>query len=481
MLPPVQKRPRPEPVLTVAAMRAAEEALMANGQSARDLMEIAGQRAADWIWRIAGPSRICILCGTGNNGGDGYVIARVLAERGADVEVVAVGPPRSEAAQLACGDWTGAVLAPRHARPTPVFVDCLFGSGLNRAMDQALADLVTGLSMPARLRIAIDVPSGVDSDTGQCLGAAVQFTHTLALGAWKMAHFTRPAAQLMGQMELVDIGIAPDAAMPLRNSRPYFPAPGAQAHKYRRGLVCVIQGAMPGAARLSARAAQGAGAGYVKLLVGASSHMAMADDLVSEACASTEELAALLTDRRIGALCIGPGLGRTAQAHALLETALASNHALLLDADALHLLTPDMLAGHPAPIAVTPHQGEYAALAKAWALTGWDNLAPWQQAQALAERIGAAVLLKGSNSVIAAPDGRLKLADTASSWLSVAGSGDVLSGIICARMAAGLAPFDALAQGQWLHARAALWAGSGFSAVHLANQVHKALNESLMR
>ncbi|MFN7159911.1 MAG: NAD(P)H-hydrate epimerase, partial [Erythrobacter cryptus] len=253
-------------ILTAAQMRAAEEALFDAGTSVGELMEIAAGGAAEWVRRAAAGRAVTVLCGPGNNGGDGYVIARRLREAGNAVTVVAPLAPTTAAAQEARQRWGGEPSAPEAARGE-VLVDCLFGSGLTRPLAGDHARLIAGLAARHRLKIAIDLPSGIASDSGPVLAEGLPcFDLTLALGAWKFAHWSLPGRALMGEKRLVPIGIAPVAGAARLVTRPRIAAPGLEAHKYSRGLLGIVVGAMQGASLLAAAAAQRAGAGYVKLL-----------------------------------------------------------------------------------------------------------------------------------------------------------------------------------------------------------------------
>lgn len=453
-------------VLTAAQMRAAEKALFDAGTSVSDLMEIAAGGAAEWIRRVAAGRSVTVLCGPGNNGGDGYVIARRLREEGNAVTVIAPVDPATEAAKEAKRRWNGPVLTSASA-VGDVFVDCLFGSGLARPLVAEHALLLRDLAARHRYKVAVDVPSGIASDSGAVLNDRLPaYDLTLALGAWKFAHWSLPGRALMGQMRLVPIGIAAVEGAAQLAGRPQIARPAVDSHKYRRGLLGIVAGAMPGASLLAASAAQHAGAGYVKLLATAADPRTP-PDIVTE----TAPLAEALADPRMVAVLVGPGLGRDAAARARLGAALANGRALVVDADALVLLTPDMLA-RTAPILATPHDGELEALCRSFGVIAEGRR---ERALALARLSGMVVLAKGPDSLVAAPDGRLALGLPAPSWLSVAGTGDVLAGIAANRMAAGCDPFTAACEALWLHGDAARRAGPAFTPSQLAERVSEAL------
>lgn len=454
-------------ILTAAQMREAEEALIAAGTSVDELMQRAGSGAADWVWRISGGRAVTVLCGPGNNGGDGWVIAETLRQRGGDVAVVSAAEPATAAAQNARAQYAGTVLGPEADRRGEVFVDCLFGTGLTRMLSAAHVALLNRLAGSHHLSVAVDLPSGVDTDLGQPLNPDLPSYHlTLALGAWKPAHFLMPAAASMAALRLVAIGLGRIEGAAQAIAQPVLSAPMPEAHKYTRGLLGVVAGTMPGAAVLAAQAAQGAGAGYVKLFG------AVPDSVPADLVCDDRPLAEALLDKRLSALLIGPGLGRDGHAREMLAVALSEQRPTVLDADALVLLALRSLAEHNAPLIATPHDGELSSLERAFELDGTGSKA--DRAMALAKAANMVVIAKGPDSVVAAPDGRLAYAPRGSSWLSTAGSGDVLAGTIASRLACGVGAFDAACQGLWLHGEAARLCGAVFSAGRLAGRIRSA-------
>lgn len=457
-------------VLTVAQMRAAEEALIAAGTSVDALMQVAGRGAVEWVRRIAGGGSVTVLCGPGNNGGDGWVIAEYLREHGNAVQVVEARAPATDAARNARALYGGAVVAADEVSSGDVFVDCLFGSGLTRALPDDLHAVLCGLTARHRHRVAVDVPSGIESDSGAALNAGLpEWSLTVALGAWKHAHFAMPACATMGALRLVDIGVAPVAGAARVLRRSLFTAPAADAHKYRRGMLGIVAGEMPGAGLLAATAALRAGAGYVKMGAKAAP-VGVPPELVV-----TSDIDAMLADGRASALLVGPGLGRSDEAARLLAKVLHAGKATVVDADALVLLRPAMLGA--APCVLTPHEGEMAALERAFGLSGVGLRR--ERALALAEVSGAVVVLKGPDTVIAAPGGEVVVSPRASSWLSVAGTGDVLAGTIASRLATNAQALRASEEGLWLHGEAARLCGAAFTAGELAHAVQSAFRECL--
>jgi hydroxyethylthiazole kinase-like uncharacterized protein yjeF len=459
----------PDQILTVAQMRAAEQALIDRAETVENLMERAGTTAADWVWRVASGRPVTVLCGPGNNGGDGYVIARELRRRGSAVNVVAPMEPVTPAASAARASWGGPAGQGGHHG---VFVDCLFGSGLTRPLSPELAELLSGEARRHTYRVAIDVPSGIDSDWAVALNEDLPRYHlTLALGAWKYAHCLMPTMAAMGEMRLVPIGIGSVEGAAERLARPHFTAPERDAHKYKRGLVLVVGGAMAGASLMAAEAAMHAGAGAVRLAANVP-HPALLPDVILR----QDPLGDLLADDRTGAVVVGPGLGRDGAARERLAEVLAADRPTVLDADALTMLWPAVVENAAGPLIMTPHEGELARLAESFDIDAEGKLG---SARALAKATGAVVIAKGPDTVIAGPDGRTVLAPSTTSWLAVAGTGDVLAGLAASRLASSGDAFRAACEAVWLHGEAARLTGPAFLASELARTVSKAYAAAL--
>jgi hydroxyethylthiazole kinase-like uncharacterized protein yjeF len=439
------------PILTAAQMRAAEQAAFVSGVDEYALMERAGAAAAEIIWRAGHKRDTLVLCGPGNNGGDGYVIARLLRERGVPVRVAAMGESGTISSRRARAAWGHAVEDIMATHPASQLIDALFGTGLTRGLDDALAARMVALADASTISHAIDLPSGLDADSGVLLSAVARFGTCIALGAYKPAHLMQPSAAHIGRLTLVGIGLDVSSNVH-RLAAPTLSAPSADAHKYTRGLVVAIGGDMPGAAMLAAGAAAHAGAGMVRMLVdddrSAAPHAIVRQIFDDEA----------LADPRIGALLIGPGLGLSDVAKGRLDAALGAGYPVVLDADALNLLSKDRAHIFPAQTILTPHEGEFRRLFGA--LTG-NKI---DRALAAASVSGAVVVYKGAGTVIAAPDGRAAVASGASAWLSTAGSGDVLAGLAAGRLAVTGDPFCAACEAVWLHGDAARRAGPAFVA-----------------
>jgi hydroxyethylthiazole kinase-like uncharacterized protein yjeF len=445
------------PILTAEAMRSAEQKAIDGGTSVEELMERAGAALAEAVYRFAGPTPALVLCGPGNNGGDGYVAARQLAARGVQVRIAALSEPKSSAAKGARSQWPGEV--ERLSESTagePLVIDSLFGTGLKRGLEEAVAKQLSRLCQAALVSIACDVPSGVETDSGAELSPVPRFGMTVSFGALKPAHLLHPAMHKCGRLVLADIGIQADSSWH-EIGRPSLPALDPGGHKYDRGLVHALAGAMPGAIGLSAKAAARAGAGYVRV-----STSRPIEELPS---AIVQIDNAPVNDERIGCLLVGPGLGDIPQ---VLTLALTSKAPKVIDADAItHLGEPERLKGQDAII--TPHEGEFRKL--------FGNLSGSKPERALeaAHRTDAVVVYKGPDTLVASPDGRLGFAPHAHPWLASAGTGDVLAGIIAAMRARGMAAFEAGCAGVWLHGRAADIAGPQLIADDLVDAIPQAI------
>ena len=453
------------PVLTAADMRAAEARAIAGGETVGSLMARAGEAVAAAVRRVQPGAEVLVLCGPGNNGGDGYVAARALAASGHAVRVAALGEPRSEAARAARAAWAGPLESLVDAAPASVVVDALFGTGLTRALDDAPAAALRRLVAAARWSLAVDLPSGVATDTGEVFGDVPRFDLTLALGAAKPAHVLEPAASLARAVRVADIDVAVTSDVGAL-AQPRLAAPSAADHKYTRGLVAVIAGRMPGAAALAASGAAHGGAGYVLLL-------GSATDRLPHAVVRRRFDAAALDDERIGAVLIGPGLGRDEAARAKLDAALACGRALVIDGDALHLLDPARLATRAAPVVLTPHAGEFTHL------FGGGTGGKLARTLAAAVSSGAIVIHKGADTVIATSDREARVAIERADWLSTAGTGDVLAGLVAARLAAARDPLRAASEAVWLHTAAARSLGPAFTADQLAAALPGAITRCL--
>jgi NAD(P)H-hydrate epimerase len=471
-------------ILTSAEMAAADAFAVAHGIPSLTLMENAGRAVAEAIAARFPPSSVAVLCGPGNNGGDGFVVARLLEERGFTVRVAHDGGHKADAATMA-QRWRGdsVALTPTALEGAVLVVDALFGAGLNRPLEGATREMVATLG--AALVIAIDVPSGLSGDTGKPLGeAAVRAALTVTFFRKKPGHLLLPGRLLCGETVVADIAIPAQAAQSsLFENTPAlwtYPWPRLEGHKYARGHCVVVSGPAhaTGAARLAARGALRIGAGLVSVATPPDAVAANAAHLTAimlRPFLGAEALAELLSDRRLNAVVLGPGLGVGAQTRELVMAALASGAVMVLDADALTSFRehPQTLFNHLHERCVlTPHAGEFERL-----FPGLldESAGKVEAARAAASRSGAAVLLKGADTVIAAPDGRAAINANAPPTLATAGAGDVLAGFIGGLLAQGMPAFEAAAAGAWLHGDAAARFGPGL----IAEDLPEILPESL--
>jgi ADP-dependent NAD(P)H-hydrate dehydratase / NAD(P)H-hydrate epimerase len=445
------------PVLTAPQMRAAE---IDCGVPLLELMERAGAALAEAAWRFGAGAPVLVLCGPGNNGGDGYVAARVLAAQGAEVAVAMSGPPTTDLARAAADNWIGPVRALTDVAPAPVLIDALFGTGMKRSLAPEIATPLHRLADAAHFVIAADLPSGLSTDDGRDLGAA-QADLTVAMGAAKPVHLLQPGAAKCGRVLIAEIGISASSDWNVLE-RPRLLAPRPDDHKYTRGMVAIVPGEMAGAATLGASAAARL-AGYT-ILCGKGD---------APASVVRRGLDKTLSDPKLNAILIGPGLGDTADNRAKFDAVLASSVPLVLDAGALALVKAIDIKERPHPVILTPHEGEFERLFGVLPGSKADR------AQAAAARCGHTVILKGADTVIASADGRVTFAPAASPWLASAGTGDILAGIAVAMLGQGMPAHDAACSAVWLHAAAARRAGPALIADDLPAHLAAALAECL--
>lgn len=484
-------------LLTAAEMGEADRLATEGGVSGHTLMENAGRAVADEVQRrFPDARRVTVLCGPGNNGGDGFVAARHLLDRGYAVRLGFNGEPHRlppDAARMAT-QWTAAIepLGANLLDNANVVIDALFGAGLARPIAGAFAALIVALNRSGVPAVAVDVPSGIDGTTGAIRGVAVRAVSTVTFFRLKPGHLLLPGRLACGETRVAEIGI-PASVLDTIKPRTFanepqlwlnrFPWPKPESHKYARGHAVVMSGpaSSTGAARLGAMAALRIGAGLVTIgspqdaiLVNASHLTAIMVRQADDA----GELSALLADERKNAVLIGPGAGVGARTKAMVLAALKTNAAIVLDADALTSFAADphalftAIASRTAPVAITPHEGEFARLFHA---NGEGSKV--DRARAAAASSGAVILLKGSDTVVAAPDGRVSINATTSPWLATAGTGDVLAGIVLGLLAQRMEPFSAVSAAAWIHGMAARMFGPGLIAEDLSPTLPAVLRE----
>ncbi len=471
-------------LLTNDEMSDADRRTIAAGITGRSLMERAGEAVARVVMARHPPgSKVVVVVGTGNNGGDGFVAGRHLRDADYRVETYLVG--KSDRikgdARDAMAAWDDTVGTAPDFGGARVIIDALFGAGLDRPVTgEALAaiDAINASQVPV---VAVDLPSGINGTTGAVMGDAVKAARTVTFFRKKPGHVLLPARIYCGQVEVADIGILGEVLRAIRPSafenapplwRDHFPFPGLQDHKYSRGHAVVVSGTISytGAARLAAMAALRAGAGLVTLAsprdalaVNAASNLAVMVRPVDAAA----ELEVLLADRRHNVVAIGPGAGVGLRTREMALAALNGERAAVLDADAL-----TSFADFPRPLftaltrngkaVLTPHSGEFHKLFD----ESLENIPSAAASKILATRAaaglsGAVVVHKGADTAIAAPDGRVAINVNAPPWLATAGTGDVLAGLITGLLAQGMPSFEAAAAAVWLHGEVATAAGPG--------------------
>lgn len=475
-------------ILSVAQMYRADSLAMESGISGLTLMEAAGSGIAEAIQGRWNPCPVEIWCGPGNNGGDGFVVARLLGDQGWPVRLFLLGDAdrlKGDAAVNAAR-WRGGI-TPLETGPAPetgLVVDALFGAGLARPLSGVAAEAVAALNASAIPRLAVDVPSGVQGDTGLAEGVAVRADMTVTFCRAKPGHLLYPGRGLCGELSIVDIGIGESVIEAIgprtwRNGpglwRQALPVDEPLGHKYSRGHLAVVGGSvMTGAARLAARGARRMGAGLVSLAMDESALPLYAGEwpgTILRPLAGQGGWTALLADHRVSALVLGPGGGVNDLLRDRVMAALATDKPALLDADALTVFAdhPDRLfAGLADRHVLTPHGGEFARLFPAALAAGGGKLEITRQA---AVSSGAVVVHKGPDTVIAHPDGRAAINADAPASLATGGSGDVLAGMIGALLARGMDSFQAACAGVWLHGRAAADFGPGLIAEDLPDRL----------
>lgn len=477
-------------LLSVAEMGEADRLAIAGGIPGITLMENAGRAVAAAIIARFAPCETAVLCGPGNNGGDGFVVARLLAEQGWPVRLWLLGERgmlKGDAASAAVA-WFGDVLPlrPESIAGAGLIVDAIFGAGLSRPVEGVAAELIGRVNREGIPVVAVDVPSGVDGDSGAVRGTSFEAALTVSFFRPKPGHYLYPGRARCGELVIAGIGTPPAVLETIQPQAflngpslwgSHFPHIKLAGHKYDRGHAVVVSGGptSTGAARLGARAALRTGAGLVTVASPPEAVLVNAAHLTAimlKSFRGPEGLAGILADRRLNACLIGPGLGLGEGTRPLVRAVLASGAACVLDADALtaHADAPpvlfDEIGANPGrPVVLTPHEGEFRRL--------FPDLGPDQagskpaRARAAAARSGAIVLLKGADSVIAAPDGRIAINANAGPQLGTAGSGDVLGGIIAGLLARGMEPFMAAACGVWLHGELGNALGTGLIAEDL--------------
>jgi hydroxyethylthiazole kinase-like uncharacterized protein yjeF len=479
-------------ILTPKEMTEADRRTIEAGTPGIELMERAGAAVARVTAETAdGGRRIGIVCGPGNNGGDGFAAARILREQGFDVRLLLLGSReklKGDAA-IAASNWSGKVEAfdASVLSNCDLIVDALFGAGLSRDLSGEGRHAVEAISAADVPVVAVDLPSGIDGASGQVRGAAVRATHTVTFCRMKPAHLLMPGRMHAGKITVADIGI-PDrivaevsGGISLNSPEVWigaYPWPRIDGHKYKRGHAVVVSGPAhaTGAARLAARAALRAGAGLVTVAAPKAALPVLSATLEAVMVHETQGAAGLkkfLADERLNAVLLGPGNGVGKATKAAVETAAKAKRALVLDADAISSFTREsgklskLLKMNRIQALVTPHYGEFSKLFGGDSAQVLAHESKIEKVRAAAKHLGAVVLLKGPDTVVASPDGRVTVSNNAPPWLATAGAGDVLGGIALGLIAQGMPVFEAASAAAWLHGEAANEAGFGMTAEDL--------------
>lgn len=465
-------------IMNVADVAALERLAMSSGTPGILLMERAGRAVADVVLARYPRQDTLVIAGPGNNGGDGFVIARHLEAAGWPVRLALLegtGGLKGDAAHHS-HLWRGAIefLSLRHGEGTPLIIDALFGAGFSRPLTGMAAEVVRALNRRKARVVAVDLPSGVAADSGEVPGdLALKAEVTVTFHRKKPGHLLFPGRDYAGEVLVADIGVDEKLFASLglntfENGPRLFASAlrwrGRENHKYDLGSLLIRAGSLPGAARLAATAALRAGAGVVTIAAPTPSLLAYAAApaaLILVPSEGDKAWAELASDRRRTAFLVGPGNGVTLETDRAARVALRTGKPVVLDADALTVFAdrPDELNETlNRALVLTPHEGEFRRL--------FPDLAGsrLERARAAAKRLSAIVVLKGADTIIAAADGRAVISDNAPPWLATAGTGDVLAGVIAALLAQGIEPFMAAAAGVWIHGEAATSAGLGMIA-----------------
>ncbi len=478
-------------LLDPAAMSRVDADAEKSGISISSLMERAGQAvSASALRHYPQATRYAVLCGTGNNGGDGFVAARALRESGAEVALYLFGDIKSlqGAAQQAFATWNGPTEPLERYQPQPgdVVIDAIFGAGLSRDVPAEVSAVIARVEEAGLPVIAVDLPSGLCGRRGVALGSAFRAQHTVTFMARKPGHLLMPGRSLCGAVEVFDIGIpqrilSKHSGAVVENHPALwtgaFPRGDDDTHKFKRGHLTVFSGLShaTGAARMAAMAGFRAGAGIVTVAAPLDAVPVLSTTLTAVMVSpidGDDALAAWLEDRRHETYVLGPGFGDFEKAHRFV--ALLKDKALVLDADGISAFKNDPqqlfdLFASSAPRILTPHEGEFGRLFPD--LVADKDLSKIERALTAAARANAVIIYKGADTVIAAPDGRAAVNTNAPPYLATAGSGDVLAGIAGGFLARQVPAFEAAAAAVWLHGETAQRVGPGLTAEDLAAAV----------
>ena len=476
-------------LLTVEQMYHADQAAVDKDVPGIDLMEAAGTVVERVIRKHYRPCRVAVLCGPGNNGGDGFVVARLLQKKGWSINLAFLGSSKSLRGDAAINAdrWKGRIkpFDKSVLDNADLIVDAVFGAGLARPVDGEVAAVFEKIIKNNIPVVSIDVPSGVDGNTGEILGIAPKAQHTVTFFRAKPGHFLLPGKRHVGRLTIGEIGIPESVLDEIKPKcwindparwKTVLPERNENSHKYTNGHAVIVGGTMTGAARLAALGARRAGAGLVSIACSPSLAQTFSTSEPGNIVApisSSVDLAILMEDKRKNALLIGPGAGVGEKTRSLVQTALRGKQAVVLDADALSAFEDDpetLFSSIEGRCLLTPHEGEFSRL------FDFDGC-KLSRAREAAKLSGATVLLKGHDTVVAAPDGRAVINSNAPLTLSTGGSGDVLAGIAAGLMAQGMAVFEAACAAVWIHSDAAKKCSVQLIAEDLPEKIPEVLND----
>jgi ADP-dependent NAD(P)H-hydrate dehydratase / NAD(P)H-hydrate epimerase len=472
-------------LLTAEEMERAEQLTIESGIASHTLMENAGRGVSEEVVRrFPRGTKVTVLCGPGNNGGDGFVAARALRERGYQVRLALLGKiedlPTDAKEMARRWDETIEPMSLSVIENAEVIIDSIWGAGLRGPINGVPAQIIEAATERELPVIAVDVPTGLDMTNGRIHGVAFKATTTITFFRRKTGHVLQPGRNYCGEIKVIDIGIPSSviskiSAQTFLNEPDfwlrYFPRLKPDGHKYDRGHAVAVSGPMEstGAARLAARAALRVGAGLVTVATSKAAFYINAAQLTSIMVAAYEGpggLADYLHDPRITAVLIGPGAGISQETRENVAAVLSTEATVVLDAEALTAFSDNpatlfaMIKQRPAPTVLTPHEGEFMRLFPELG----NSMSKLERARRASEISGAVVVFKGADTIVAAPDGLAAITESAPAWLATAGTGDVLAGLITGLSAQGMAVLDAAVAGVWIHGELARTFGPGMIA-----------------
>lgn len=471
--------------------RSADQATIASGTPGETLMENAGRAVTTVIRDYFQPCPVLVLCGNGNNGGDGFIIARLLKEQGWQVTVCQLGEIdlEKEDAINARAKWqqTGGKNTPYFSEllsTHKLIVDAIYGTGLDREITGATAELINEINKTPVPVVSVDIPSGINGDSGDIMGTALEAMHTVTFSYPKPGHFLLPGKVNTGHLHVIDIGISGKELKPQHFLNVPFlwkdqlPHLTPDTHKYTRGHALVVGANLgnTGASKLAALSALRCGAGLVSIACSSEALPVYAASLLAvmtKPYTKINQLDSLMEDKHITSILIGPGNGISDVTREQTLHLLSHKKACVIDADAISAFKENpspLFAAIKAPTVITPHEGEFSRLF-------WVKGSKMQRAIAAAKESGAVIVLKGNDTVIAAPDGRVAINHNAPVWLATAGAGDVLSGLIAGLLAQSVPAFEAACMGVWMHGEAASLFGPGLIADDLPDYIPQVLRK----